>query len=163
MNQLKARIQAVVAAQIVLAMQEEGEEAVAFAIREGTTFEEAIAEIASYQAESSAMAEAIAGRIRDMVERKGRFIRREETARRVIGDLLRQANVRKVELPECTLSLGHTPPSVRIVDETKLPDAFVRIKREPDKAAIKEALKKGEAVEGAELSNGGESLTIRRK
>ena len=163
MNQLKAQIQAVVAAQIVLAMQEEGDEAVTLAIREGSTFEEAIAEIASYQAESAAMAEAIAGRIRDMVERKNRFINREQKAREVLGDLLRQANVRKLELPECTLSLGHTPPAVRITDEAKLTDAFIRIKREPDKAAIKEALKKGEEVAGAELSNGGESLTIRRK
>lgn len=163
MNQLKAQIEAMVAAQIVLAMQEEGEEAIALAIREGSTFEEAIAEIANYQAESVAMAEAIAGRIRDMVERKNRFIKREEKAREVIAGLLLLAGVRKIELPECTLSLGHKPQSVQIVDEAKLPDAFIRIKREPDKAAIKEALKNGEPVEGAQLSNGGESLIIRRK
>lgn len=40
---------------------------------------------------------------------------------------------------------------VHISDETKIPPTFYKIKTELDKAAIKEALKNGEQVEGAVL------------
>jgi hypothetical protein len=52
---------------------------------------------------------------------------------------------------------------VVITNKEALPEQFIRIKREEDKVAIKDALKRGEIVPGAELSNGGETLTIRRK
>lgn len=46
-----------------------------------------------------------------------------------------------------------TSETTMIEDETKIPDAFMKeiIKTEPDKTAIKEAIKNGQAVEGAYL------------
>ena len=53
------------------------------------------------------------------------------------------------------------PQSVEIVDEGLLPEEFFRITKTPNKTLIGEKLKAGEDVPGAQLSNGGESLTIR--
>lgn len=54
-----------------------------------------------------------------------------------------------------------TPKSVVILDEKLLKDEFIRIKREPDKIAIKKAIDDGKTVDGAQLSNGGETLVIK--
>jgi phage host-nuclease inhibitor protein Gam len=163
MNLLKAQIEAAVVAQILEALREEGEDAVQFAIREGTTYEDCLMQLVDYQAEAASMVEAISERQRNLADRKTRFNNRVDRARDALADLLRGANLRKYEMPECTLSLGHTPAALRIIDEAMIPEAFIRIKREPDKTAIKAALKAGDAVAGVELSNGGETLTIRRK
>ena len=50
---------------------------------------------------------------------------------------------------------------VIITDESQIDEDFFRVKREPDKKAIKEALEVGINVRGAEMSNGGETLSIR--
>jgi len=70
------------------------------------------------------------------------------------------AEIRKVELPVATLSIGNKAASVIITDETLLPDNLVRIKREPNKTEIKKALEAG-PVAGAMLSNGGTTLMVR--
>jgi phage host-nuclease inhibitor protein Gam len=47
-------------------------------------------------------------------------------------------------------------------DVASLPDRFVRVKREVDRAAIKSALEHGESVPGCELSNATPVLQIRK-
>ena len=61
------------------------------------------------------------------------------------------------------LSIRAGQPRVIITDETLLPPDCVRIKREPDKIAIKERLSRGEPVPGATLSNSEETLAMRIK
>jgi len=70
--------------------------------------------------------------------------------------------LRKMELPEATLSIRSVAPSVIITDEENLPDIACKFERKPDKAKIKELLASG-WVAGATLSNGTKSLTIRIK
>ncbi len=53
------------------------------------------------------------------------------------------------------------PPSVMIIDESKLPDNYMRIKKEPNKVIIKEALAHGDFVPGAALSNGSQTLAVK--
>ena len=75
--------------------------------------------------------------------------------------ILQAAELKKVELPEATLSQRNSPPQlVGNVDPELLPDDLCRIKREPNKTAIKEALLKGDLVPGMYLSNSPPSLTI---
>ena len=66
-----------------------------------------------------------------------------------------------MELPLGTVSLRAKPASVLILDESAIPDKYMRIKKEPDKTAIKAALESKEEVSGALLSNGGIGLTVR--
>jgi len=86
---------------------------------------------------------------------------RQEVIRRIIRRLLEAAEMRKITVSNGTASLTAKPQSVEIIDEGLLPENFFRIKKEPNKTLIGERLKAGEDVPGAQLSNGGETLTIR--
>lgn len=54
---------------------------------------------------------------------------------------------------QCVLKLRACPPSVKVTDKDMLPDQYIRMKvsREPDKEHIKQALKDGLVIPGAEL------------
>lgn len=81
---------------------------------------------------------------------------------RVLAQRIMEAgDIRKLELPEATLSIRVVPPSLVITDEASLPDWAWRVKREPDKAAIKDRMKAGDFVPGVEMSNGGTTLSVR--
>ena len=65
----------------------------------------------------------------------------------------------KVELGLHKLSL-RSSQAVEIIDESKIPNEYIKVKTEVDKSAIREALLHGEVIEGAELKQN-QSLTIR--
>ncbi len=96
-------------------------------------------------------------------QRLDRFELGIEGWRGVLFKLMQAANVRSLVLPEATLSVGTGPPKVIITDEAKVPDIMCRIVREPMKNKIRQAIKDGETVPGAVLSNGEDRLTIRTK
>lgn len=53
-----------------------------------------------------------------------------------------------------TLKIRNNPPSVKVAEDAKLPEIFLReipARYEPDKTAIKEALKAGKEIPGCEL------------
>ena len=110
-----------------------------------------------------AMAKSIDIVVEDLTARRNRFARRDEGIRRLMFGLLQAANLRKLELPEATLSIRNGVPKVIVTDEAAVPETFVRIKRELDISAIKVALKDGIPVPGATLSNADEILAIRTK
>jgi hypothetical protein len=99
-------------------------------------------------------------RFEELKARKDRFERRIEALRTLAFKVMDAANLAKLELPEVTLSLRNTGPSVVITDEEKLPDIACKFERKPDKTKIKELLATG-WVAGAELTNGGKTLSIR--
>ena len=103
----------------------------------------------------------LAAYVTTLQSRATRFERRIEAIRGLIFKLLTIADLKKVPLPEATLSVRRVPGHVIITDEGQLDEDFFRVKREPDKKAIKEALEVGINVRGAEMSNGGETLSIR--
>ena len=95
--------------------------------------------------------------------RKARFEQRYEAMRALAFKLMQQADLKKIVLPTATLSTRAGVPKVIITDEAALPESCIRIKREPDKIAIKERLARGEPVPGAELSNAEPTLAVRVK
>jgi Siphovirus Gp157 len=99
--------------------------------------------------------------IDNLMARKERFQRNDAAMRSMMLGLLQNAQLRKMELPEATISVRHGVPRVVITDELYLPNEYWRIKREPDKARIKEALHAGASVPGASLSNSPDTITIR--
>lgn len=111
------------------------------------------------EADKSAMG--LAAYERKFKERRTRMEHRIEKLRELGFKIMEAADIRKVELPEATLSIRNGTQQVVITDESRLPDKFVRVERSPRKTEIKDALKSGEAIPGAELSNGSPSLSIR--
>jgi hypothetical protein len=74
-------------------------------------------------------------------------------------------NVKSAGVPEIktsifTVKLAKTPEAVKILDESALPADLLRVKTEPDKTAIKAAIKEGRNVPGACLE-AGERLVIK--
>jgi len=93
--------------------------------------------------------------------REGRLWLRKEAIRTILQRLLTVAEMRKVEVPNGSVSIKNKSPSVEIVDEGLIPEKFMRITKAPSKTLIGDALKAGEDVPGARMSNGGETIAIR--
>ncbi|MDQ7011453.1 MAG: siphovirus Gp157 family protein [Mariprofundaceae bacterium] len=128
-----------------------------------TGLHELVSRALDARADALGMADAIKQRMADLRERKERYDRRAKALGGLIHSLMEIANMRKLELPEATVSIRRAPDKVTIIDEAAIPPGFFRIRREVDRAALKKALATGEHVPGATLSNGGESISVRVK
>lgn len=112
---------------------------------------------------AKAMAEAAGGMIDNLRARQSRYAGRAEQFRGTLMAILEAVGAKKHETPMATLTISAGRASGQITDETALPDAYIRVTRTPDKAAITADLKQGIVIPGAELTNGMPSITIRSK
>ena len=81
----------------------------------------------------------------------------------LLEDSMRKIGAKKIEAGTFTISMQKNPPYAFITNEFLLPENYLRIipeKREPDKKLILDALKSGQPVPGAMISQG-ESLRVR--
>jgi hypothetical protein len=124
---------------------------------------EFLREIERKRRTASTLAEAVAIEIKDLRERRDRFMRRDEALRAMLFNVLQWAELKKAELPEATISIRTGSQKVIIEDENTIPDEYCRIIREPDKVKIKAALSEFKSVAGASLSNAEPVLAIRTK
>lgn len=112
--------------------------------------------------EQQAQAEACKSLSDIYAARRKVFDGRVEGARTALFHFLQYLGVKSMPLPEGTLSIVAGREKVMgDPDADALPDTLVRIKREPDKTAIKAALEAGETVAGYTLSNGGQTLQVK--
>lgn len=119
---------------------------------------------------AAAYADAMGAGIKDMLDklkgRQDRYKARSEALRGAAFAAMDALDMRRVELPDLTVTIAKGLPQVIITDEATLPDAYTRIvpeQRAPDRTAIAAALKSGISVPGAELSNSLPRLQIRSK
>lgn len=105
--------------------------------------------------------EALAAEIGDLEARRKRLKDRAQTKRQLITDAMTTAGLSKLEYARWTVSTSWRKAGVVITDETALPETAWRIKREPDKTAIKALLEAGDCP-GAAWGNGYHSITIKR-
>jgi len=75
-------------------------------------------------------------------------------------DSMNQVGLRKSKGERFTVGIQANPARVVLDDETQLPESFWAVKRTPDTAQVRDALKGGQEVPGAHLEQG-ESLRIR--
>jgi hypothetical protein len=132
-----------------------------------TNLLEALAEVAESVAQDECYAAALTARIKTIQERKSRLERTAETKRALIIMAMEKAELKSVKQPNATLSVRPTKPKLVVTDESMVPAKYFK-PAEPalDKSALTAALEElppGETIPGAELSNGGVSLTIRVK
>jgi hypothetical protein len=114
--------------------------------------------------DNKTMIEAITARLQQLSERRARFGRRVDFLRELMLKILQAADLKKIELAEATLSQRAVPPQiVGEIDVEQLPDDLVRIKREPDRTAIRAALLQRREVPGLALSNSPPSLLVNAK
>jgi phage host-nuclease inhibitor protein Gam len=113
--------------------------------------------------QSETTVDAIKAEIDMLKARSSRYATRKDRAREVLEGLMDAMGTVKLSLTVATITMSEGREKAIISDENMLPDAYMRIKKEPDKTAILDALKAGQAVPGAVLSNGGRTLTVRQK
>jgi len=128
---------------------------------EGSTDLHAIMErLLTEERETNELIAVVGNRIENLSARRAMFRSRQTSLRDVMMEILQRADLRKIALPEATVSITRRGPAVQIIDDTLVPDAYCRFKREVSKTAIKDAINAGEEVPGAVLDNGSETLRI---
>jgi hypothetical protein len=128
-----------------------------------TNLREMIAKVMEHLAETEIMLVGIDNKLDTFGSRKRRYVERKEMLRAMIEQAMVIGEIKKLELPDATLSLAHRAGGVVIVDEMKIPaDYWRKLDPEIDKAKVSSVLKEGLEVPGATLGNGTISLTVRR-
>lgn len=96
--------------------------------------------------------------------RAGDFAARASRARDALAHFMGEIGEKRLTLPEATITLAAGSPSLAgDCDADLLPDQFVRITRQPDRAKIKAALTEGHDVPGYALTNARPKLQIRTR
>ena len=131
---------------------------------EGEGFNQVLGQVVEKSMEAESMASAIKLRIDSLNERRSRFLSQHKFWRAVALRLMQSVELNKIQLTEATVSVTKGRLGVTLTGNVEdLPPDFQRVKVEADKKAILEHLKNGVSIEGATLSNGPPTLTIRTK
>jgi hypothetical protein len=103
--------------------------------------------------------------IADRNTRKERAKLRIERRKSALISLMDIAAIKKLPLPEATVSLRTLLGRAKVIDPDLLPDAFVKVSevRKPDMDAINTAVENGAQIPGVVKTNGSASLSVRRK
>lgn len=145
----------------------EGDEFLRASMLEGeTNMDEVLTAIHRTIADAMSLRDGTQPRIDELMARRQRFAQRIDFCRDLITSILASAGLKRVELPEVTLSLRNNPPSLILAEDVSaetLPDEVVKITRSPDRKKIKEWLERGLEVPGCALTNGPPSLMVKVK
>jgi len=106
-------------------------------------------------------------RLAELSERGERLARRIEAKREIVCRVMERANMSRIEAADFTLSLRQAPSKIVVTDEALIPAAYMNTPEpptpKPDKKKIADALKANTEIPGCVLSNGGVSLSVRKK
>ena len=151
-----------------------------------TSLNEMIASMIRQDGEDAAHVDALKAYANEMDKRKKRVETRVESRRGLLAVAMEMAGTPKVETAFGTITLGVTAPKVIVTEESEIPTVFwitpapqldkktllnaLKALRDERDAAAKiedaderaKALQEVKTIPGAELSNGGSKITIRR-
>jgi hypothetical protein len=160
------RQQAEAARTLILNMKDviAGDEDIALTTLEGETdLFEAIDEAVARVRELETLQDAIKERTASLKQRMDRYATQEQRIRTCLAVAFEMVDIKRLERPEATLTLAKTKAKVVVTNEADIPAKFWK---QPDPTidlkALLAALKDKETVAGAELSNGGTSISIRK-
>ena len=126
-----------------------------------TRFDRIMDRLLSDMRDNETLAEASSQRIGKIRERQTRLTHRAQFLRGLMHRLLTLTGLKSVALAEAKISVVNSPEKVIITDENAIPDELMKITREPNKTAIKNAIKSGQVIPGATMSNGGTTISVR--
>jgi hypothetical protein len=121
-----------------------------------------IAEIVRSGLEDDVLINALKQRMDEMQTRLGRLKERHDKKRAMAAWAMSQAEIRRIQAADFTLTLRPGSQRLDIFDETRLPAEFL-VPQPPrlDRAGVSAVLKRGEAVEGAVLVQGEPTIQVR--
>ena len=122
----------------------------------GGELEDKAVNVAKFLSNMEATAEAIKAAEAEMAKRRKVLESRGQWLKNYLKGNMVACGINKIECPYFKLSIQKNPSAVNILNEDTIPEQFKEavITWKIDKSAIKDTIKKGEAVPGAELVNG---------
>jgi len=115
------------------------------------TFEEKAISISAYIKNIEAEKKAIADTTKTLADRKKAIENKVERLKGYLKTNMEACDIKKIHDPLLDVMIRNNPPKVNIFDESIVPNDFVRVVKEIDKALVKEALKDGIFVPGCTL------------
>jgi hypothetical protein len=111
-----------------------------------------------------ALATGLRLRMKEMQERLDRFEDRASKRRGIARDVMREADIKKIIAPDFTVSVRPGTPSLVIADEAATPETYW-LPQPPklDRQSLLAAIKQGQEIPGALLSDPQPVLTVRAK
>lgn len=129
-----------------------------------TDLHELIGEVIRSALADQAMAARLKERLDDMRQRLSRLEARAQKKRQLALGALGDANIRKLTQPDFTVSVRSGAPSLMITAEDDIPEEFwLPQPAKLDRQGVLLALKSGEPVVGATLTNPSPTLSVRTK
>ena len=117
--------------------------------------------IAMYCEKLDAMIDAVDATIRKLQARKNALKNRKESLKEYTLAAMQTHGIKKIECPECTISIQKNPPSVEVFEERLIPGEYWK---QPapvlDKKALLEDMKEGLVIDGCCLKQS-EGLRIK--
>jgi len=112
--------------------------------------------VAKFLRNMETAAEAIKAAEAEMAKRRKALESRVKWLKDYLKGNMEACGISKIECPYFKIAIQKNPATVNILDENAIPDQFKEqvITWKINKAAIKDAIKAGETVPGAELSSG---------
>lgn len=106
---------------------------------------------------------AIDSEIARLEARKKVILNRKKQLRDYLLHNMEATGISRIECPLFTATLRAGSESVEIIDESQIPDEFVKVEivEKIDKNAIKDAIRSGKEVSGAALKRGASTLVIK--
>ena len=126
-----------------------------------TSYFEALDKALAIIVEKQCFSDALKSEAKKLLDKAKRFEGQADDLKMAISSSMQEIDMRSIKRPLATLSITSRAPKLIGDNVDNLDKRFLRVKYEPDKKAIKEALEAGEIIEGWVLSNGGEGLTMR--
>ncbi len=99
--------------------------------------------------------------IKRLQDRKRVIANRANSLRDYLRHNMEVTGISKIECPLFQITLAKGRPMAVIENEERIPDRYVKLVRQPDKAAILAALKAGEDVPGCAMGESKQSLRIK--
>ena len=128
-------------------------------------FEMKAENVAAYILNMEAQEAMLGEHIKNMQDKKAKMVKKSEDLRAKLANAMKTTGIMKISAANGSFcaSFRKNPPKVEIYDEAQIPQEFMReipARLEVDKTAIKDAIKSGIEVAGANLVQG-ESFQIK--
>jgi hypothetical protein len=119
-------------------------------------------QLVEMEGDAATMEAAIDLRKKALDARGARYERRKMAMRSLIQSIMERTELKKIILPEATLSSSFRKPSPVILNDEALTDDLCKFVRMPDMDKIKAVIADGVLPAGVSMGNGRSVLTIRR-
>lgn len=157
--------QAVAAAELLTALGDDAQDDdLAHDMIEGETdFFEAVERVLSEIDECEILTAGIKDMQKRLSDRLARVSNRADRLRGLIDQAFQMAEIKSHKFASATISTKAVPRKLIVTDESQIPARFYEPQPPKlDRKALLDAIKEGEAVPGADMSNGGTTIQIRR-